>query len=338
MKPCIVIGSGFHSWVLGKSDTALSNWHILIDEVAEAISVAIPSYRLSPVLRWEKLLENASNDGFRQSASGSSWIHKRTKIVSEIEPYAKLALKSLLDKYTFQYPSNSSRSLFPLEAHFETVISLNFDHCWIGNTGFTYHSSNNKAGYEKLYQNEIDRLHNYITKESHPSSKIWYPNGSVSKPDTIRMGLYDYGTKPFAIKEAFNNIKSFEKFTYRQIESNSWEMYKPKLEDAINNNDSRVNNWVTDFLYRPIYFAGTGLSESEIGLWWLLAQRARNFAHLNPRERPPTVVLLNENDSRRDFWANRPCGVEPLICSDWDIGWEMIIDRVDPPPISGGVF
>ncbi len=338
MKPCLVIGSGFHSWVLGKSNTPLSNWNKLIDEVAESLSLATPSHTLNPVLRWEKLLENASNDGFKPSAPGSTWIEKQSLKISEIEPYAKNAVKDVLERFLHCYPNNSARSLFPISEYFGSVISLNFDHCWIGGTNFKYQPTGDKTKYEKLYQSEIDRLHNYITKDSHPLTKVWYPNGSLKSPGTIRMGLYDYGTKPYSIKEAFNNIKSFENQAYKEIGSDDWDLYEHLLEKAISENNSLVNNWVSDFLYRPIYFAGAGLSESETGLWWLLAQRARNFAKLGTRERPPTYVLTNAKDPRHEFWANRPCGVDTITCTNWDIGWEMIMDKVNPRAISGGTF
>lgn len=338
MKPCLVIGSGFHSWVLGKNNTPLSNWNMLIDQVAESMSVAVPSHTLNPVLRWEKLLENAAKDGFKQPQPGGDTIPAQSLAVHKIEPFAKKAVSDILSNFTHGYPSFSSRSQYPLKEYFGSVISLNFDHCWIGKTEFSYHPNGNEIKSDTLDKKENGRLHNYLTKNSIPTTKIWHPNGSVLKPETIRMGLYDYGSKPHAIKQAFKRIKQFEESSYKTIGSEDWTAYKPYLERAIEEGVAEVNNWVADFLYRPIYFAGTGLSESETGLWWLLTQRARNFAKLNPRDRPPTVVLISDKDARRDFWANRPCGVDALICKNWDTGWEMITDRVSPPPICGGQF
>lgn len=338
MKPCLVIGSGFHNWVLGKKDSALSDWDTLIDRVAEALSVSVPSRSLIPVLRWEKLLENAASDGFRLPQSGGEVVPAKTLAVHKIEPFAKKAVAGILSDLTYSYPSFSSRSQYPLKEYFGSVISLNFDHCWIGKTDFTYHPNGDAIKQDKLEHNEIARLNNYVTKNATSSTKIWYPNGSVLRPETIRMGLYDYGSKPHAIKYAFSDIKEFERLTHKAIGSEEWVTYKAALENAFKTDERAVNNWVADFLYRPIYFAGTGLSESETGLWWLLTQRARNFAKVNSRDRPPTVVLIHDKDPRRDFWEHRPCGVEALMCKNWDVGWEMITDKVNPPSINGGQF
>ena len=332
MKPCLVIGSGFHSWVLGKSNTSLSSWNVLINEVAEVMSIAVPSRSLGPVLRWEKLLENAANDGFR-SHSGDV-IDPQSLAAHKIELIAKKVIANVLSGCNHTYPSFSSRSQYPLSQYFGSVISLNFDHCWIGNADFTCHPISTTIKMDKIERNEIARLNNYITPNSVPSMKIWYPNGSVLRPETIRMGLYDYGSKPHAIKCAFKRIKQYE----RSNGSEDLETYLPILENAFSAGKQYVNNWVAEFLYRPIYFAGVGLSESETGLWWLLTQRARNFAKLNSRNRPPTVILINDKDSRRKFWENRPCGIEALVCKNWDVGWEMITDRVNPPPMDGGQF
>ena len=76
--------------------------------------------------------------------------------------------------------------------------------------------------------------------------------------------------------------------------------------------------WVADFIYRPLFFAGVGLSQDELGMWWLLNQRQRNFARLSHDHVPPVYVLVHASDPRMSFWQSRPFGIEPVVCEHWD--------------------
>jgi hypothetical protein len=82
--------------------------------------------------------------------------------------------------------------------------------------------------------------------------------------------------------------------------------------------------WVTEMLYRPVCFAGAGMSDAEVGLWWLMVQRPRNLAGVTPNRRPPAAILFKQDGPRLPFWRTKPCGFEPLICSTWDEGWAQI--------------
>lgn len=342
MKPCLVIGSGFHSWVLGRPSTPLSNWDSLIDEVAAELKVSVPSNTLTPVLRWEKLLEIASSNGFQHPLDSTKWINKSTIAVSKIEPHAKNALKKVIQAHAVKYPYRSSRAQFPLEKAFASVISLNFDHCWLGQTNFIFGSQRQNVSSGGLTVSEVGRLRNYIQPMHENEKVVWFPNGSVVEPMTIRMGLYEYGAQAHALKSAFNLIKEFEKEAEKKLGTNDWMDLGPVLEEELSKNplnqDIRLANWVAQFLYRPIFFAGVGLSQSETGLWWLLAQRARNFARVLPKQRPPTVVLMHAKNEQRALWANRPCGIEAMYCDNWDHGWEMLLERASPNSVDGGTF
>lgn len=183
---------------------------------------------------------------------------------------------------------------------------------------------------------------NYIQSAHSPETRIWFPNGSICEPKTIRMGLYDYGAQAHALKIAFDRLKAFERNLEARLCTDDWDKRGPALEEELSkdlpNQDPAFANWVAQFLYRPIYFAGVGLSESETGLWWLLTQRARNLARIPASERPETVMLLHSQNERRSMWANRPCGIEALYCDEWDHGWEMLLERARPKVISGGSF
>lgn len=343
MKPCLVMGSGFHNWVTGKEKSPLCNWDALIDEVASELGIKIPSLSLPSVMRWERILEDASRNGFQHPTDITQWFEPTALSSSKIELRAKDAVTKVLKAQAKEYPCKSGRARFPFDAAFGAVISLNFDHAWVGKSNYTFANKHSKdTGSKKLTAVEVERLRNFMLKHEMPNKSIWFPNGSICAPETIRMGLYDYGTQAHALKVAFSGIKCYERELESRLGTSDWEkksvVLETELDKAPSEQDPRFSNWVAQFLYRPIYFAGVGLGEFETGLWWLLSQRARNLAKVPLAQRPQTIILRSAKDEKRDFWANRPFGVEAMYCDDWDHGWEMLLAHATPKSVDGGSF
>jgi hypothetical protein len=73
----------------------------------------------------------------------------------------------------------------------------------------------------------------------------------------------------------------------------------------------RADTWVTRFMLLPVTFIGVGLSAHEIGLRWLLAQRARNLAR---------VTVAND---ALFVTADRcvPLGAADIGLEGWDAAW-----------------
>ena len=266
MNPCLVIGSGFHSWVLGRPSTPLSSWDSLIEEVSAEMKVSRPSVTLSPVLRWERLLELAASDGYQHPTDRTKWVSAGARAVNEIEAHAKLSLKNVIGLHQIKYPYQSVKARFLLSDIFATVISLNFDNCWSGPTGYAFSPSSDAFKPGTLNKNEAGRLKNYMFEVNTPEKIIWFPNGSVQSPSTIRMGLYDYGSQAHALKIAFNGIKAHEKAVEKKLGTDDWRQVGPIIEAELAKipaeQDRRIANWVAHFLYRPIYMAGGGLLHS----------------------------------------------------------------------------
>lgn len=134
-----------------------------------------------------------------------------------------------------------------------------------------------------------------------------------------------------AIQSAFQQLMAYENsLGYKQ--SQQWANYFEGIAPLFDGRSTLHElldepplpmSWVAEVLYRPLYFAGLGLSESESGLWWLLVQRARLLAKLDRNRRPRAFILLNrqQDKDRHAFWRSEPCGIEPLWCDDWDAGW-----------------
>ena len=339
LKPAIIIGSGFHRHVFGDVDRLairpLYNWNALVDEVAVQMGVAVPLQVLSPVQRWETTITRAVREGYKS--------HKQEKVLPlesaahVVEDEARKAVASILIKASQNYPG-STRSAFPLLDQWGSIISLNFDAAWLAESKMI--DSGPVDGplimpKGKITSQELNRLtfsKRISAVDGGACRRIWFPNGSCFRPVTIRMGLHDYGSAAHSIQLAFSLIKKWERQTGIDMKNDDLRYAEAipafrKASEGVNN-FSGLNgappfplSWVADFLYRPLVFAGVGLSDQESGLWWLLAQRARNLSRINEHQR--SYILVSDTD-RPEFWRSCPFGIEPIFCSNWEEGWEKL--------------
>ena len=345
LKPALILGSGFHRYVFGETDhharKTLFDWHTLVDAVALGLKVAVPSKALSPVQRWETLITRASAEGYTTPTSHvvKSGEHQPCLI----EKNARRIVVATLAQAATDYPV-SSRTRLPLRDSWGAVISLNFDDAWLMNAGnpaakrpSAHQLTRQVVAFsgKELHRLTLNKL--MVGVDSGAYRRLWFPNGACFAPETIRMGLHDYGAAAFAIKAAFSRLKQWENnygisgkhqegqrvqvCAALRYASEGAPTLDPFIEDSM-----MPLSWVADFLYRPLVFAGVGLSDQESGMWWLLAQRARNFSRKQITNR---VYVLVKADDRPNFWNSRPFGITPVVCSCWDEGWAEIVDLVD---------
>lgn len=339
LRPCLVLGTGFHRWVLGESMQGdfkpLLDWNELLLEVAKELRVPLTRSERSLSLHWEQLLASARHEhGFDQKANG----RPDGPSVSALEKEAKKIAAEILAMHSKTYPAGSSRAKFPLKSVWGSVVSLNFDAHWQTSTQFNWKPLPKTAGdLCRVVRNggtiasELLRLNNYVELQSNDSltCRLWFPNGYVGKSASLRLGLREFGFQPVAIYQAFNALKAFEKKEGGLDQC--VKIVQTALEDHGGSSPQPDHaplplTWVTEMLYRPVCFAGAGMSDAEFGLWWLMVQRARNLAGVCPELRPPAVILVKNDDPRLPFWRTKPCGIKPLICPTWDEGWEQIAD------------
>lgn len=337
LSPCLILGSGFHRWVLGHGDSPLCDWHKLIDSVATQLKISRPAKALNPVFRWERLIQVGITDGFYDPLQ-NQWASAVQHTAGEVEGVARAVVSRILEEQEFSYPGSSRRALYPVSGPWGAVVSLNFDSAILGKN---YAVSDKYPEYlDKSRHTERNFL--YATRND-ADCKIWYPNGIAKKSKTIKMGLRDYGQSPYHIGTLFNLIKAYENSVGIAgkvgVADNSVDGYLTSLFQAIESKDERVShldNWVTNILYRPLFFAGVGMSESESGLWWLMAQRSRNHARF--LENAPKAYILVAEGDRSEFWATKPFGIEAISCADWDTGWEKLREKAIPMRVDGGQF
>lgn len=352
LRPALVLGSGFHRHVFGdggpSSVRPLYDWHQLVSDVSSAMQVAEPSKTMSPVQRWETLLLRAAREGFRDFKG--HWHAPTTTPAYAIEAMARRHVAGVINKASENYPL-SPRTRIPLLPQWGAVISLNFDMAWLGAAGQrACHAQDGTAVGQSLAahitsrerKRLCDRIDVVNCSDDSPNTdvqqRVWFPNGNVNDPKSIRMGLHDYGAAPFAIQSAFALLKQWERTSLgtdagagpdENFAAIAQALEQPAHAGADKPDTSPLPlplTWVADFLYRPLYFAGVGLSDQESGLWWLLAQRARNM--LKVEQAAKAYILVDAASDRMDYWRSRPFGVEAIACGDWDEGWERVVVSV----------
>lgn len=339
LKPALVLGSGFHRHVFGATVQyavrPLYDWHYLVGQVANKLQVAVPNEALSPVQRWETLIWRAVRKGYRNHKG--EWIGELTQQANVVENVARRTVANIINEASQDYPP-STRAEIPLLDCWGAVISLNFDAAWLPKE-FSQKKLDEKirwAGSSKLSLREYERLtinRQMSGADDGAHRRVWFPNGSSFAPETIRMGLHDYGTAPHSIQVAFSHLKKWERDN--NLSDKSPEVQIASCATALRKASEGLNNlsdflgeppmplsWVADFLYCPLLIAGVGLSDQESGLWWLLAQRARNMARTGA---PSNVWILVDAKERPDFWRSRPFGIEPIVCENWNDGWERVL-------------
>ena len=335
LKPCLVIGTGFHNWVLGshRAQCVLQSWDKLNTCTAREMQVPLAETTCDRLaLRWETLLLTAAANGYLSPKNG--WIASaKVGKISGIEVHARLIVAGLISESQSTYPHQSNRARFPLDACWGSVVSLNFDTAWLTPSpprGFLINA--NAGNFSKAATREDQRMtHFHQVKPSSDSPKrVWFPNGCVARGQSLRLGLREFGLQCAALNTAFNMAKRFETKASKNCNSPAQRLDEIRriLEALPNSTTGSTNNpfpltWVMEILYRPVLFAGVGLHTDEVGLWWLMCQRARNLARVQDNCKPTAAILLRQDNRDLKFWRTNPLGIMPLICDDWNEGWKM---------------
>lgn len=195
LKPCLVLGTGFHRWVLGDAATKvrmpLVDWNALLDATALGLGVASTSYLESPTLKWERLLLRAVEEGTRQHGRQSLAVHK-------LEVHAKRAAAKVIQEHSEQYPKHSRRAQLPLAPCWGAVVSFNFDAAWLqagDPLAWSYPQGNDRRLTSVRLSPSLEqaRMCRFHSLDGRGSRRLWFPNGAVSVPGSLRLGLRDFG-------------------------------------------------------------------------------------------------------------------------------------------------
>ena len=325
LKPCLVIGTGIHKSFCS-TPSPLSDWKTLILAVFDRLGVKIdPQLGHIPSVRWEQLIINTSTQGFRNG--NNIWVQPKQFPAHKIEIEAKKSVAKVLADRSGGYPHRRSLLKYLNHPAWASVISLNFDCSWENTQPSYYHCS-------KLPKNiNLLQIYGHIATSSGRGKQVWFPNGCIKKPNTLRLGIRDFGLQINSIHETFSQIKRFERI-HRQAHGESAlhqiQQFLESTQDYISiENQPIERSWILEFLFRPLVFVGVGLSQNESGLWWLLTQRARNLSRIPEKHRPPTILVRREADSDHDFFAIKPLGIDVVTTPTGDCIRKVALNCAD---------
>lgn len=299
----IVLGSGFHRKLSGNKSN-LSSWDQLLIDVRKKHKIKKRTeFQNDPVMDWEaiisELVKKKSNSEKRNQSSDVEREMKKT--VCEL--LRKTSHKCNLKKVYDNNPVFSRISQLPTH-----IVSLNFDQM-----AYSKCKSKKIVCSEKIIdtakkigcrENELRLLHDrFICDFGDHESIIWHPHGHVGRMSSLVLGMRDYGFLPHSYYHAFHQFKKWERdiageltgpAKYDKLICALSEMDSLQKSEKITN---PADNWVTRFMLYPVTFIGVGLSQVEIGMRWLLVQRARNFLRV-PKGQEPVAEFYGEKDPR----------------------------------------
>lgn len=100
-------------------------------------------------------------------------------------------------------------------------------------------------------------------------TRVWFPHGHQSDPDSIVLGAHAYGLRIAAMQAAFD----------------------AHARATAPRKAHELDTWVATALERPLLFIGLSLTREEWTVWWLLSQRARFLARRPAEKKPPAFVF-----------------------------------------------
>jgi|LakMenE18May11ns_1017448.scaffolds.fasta_scaffold9900865_2 hypothetical protein len=327
----VVVGTGFHRQVSGQADSPLSSWSALLQKVNEKSRSKISHVSsIDSVMQWERMAIDLA--------------YKKSIMASKAEQFLKIKVCKVLNSKSREliqskkYENNilcESLSNSPIH-----LISLNFDSLAYEQLKpeckFVVDRNNKilkKSKKESISVSKTRLLYDrFICKSTSNLSTVWHPHGHVGRPESLVLGMRDYGFLPPSYFYAFNQFKAWENEVAGNLQGN--DKYRKLISELALFDEKSwsskithpADNWVTRFMLYPLTFIGVGLSQVEIGMRWLLVQRSRNFARMSKKGRNknmPLVKFFGDKDPRIH-------GVE-FKCSktkrDYDQLWENALSH-----------
>jgi hypothetical protein len=304
-----------------------------LKKLSSSLKISLTPQALEqPTTAWEYLVTKLSTKSPKLQASVAE---KKLKKIT-----ADLIIKEKNKRLDCYLKSPLQNELTNLLANGEVhLLNLNFDRlAYFFNTKTQdLHKKTipafDKLGFDSIRKSDIQLLFRRIRLERKSkginTSMVWHPHGCADRPDTIRMGLRDYGIMPSYYTEAFKNYKEWQRSILgrRSTSANPiTALEHEKLLSRLHEIDScnlgfplnAADNWVTRFMLLPVSMIGVGLSNDEFGLRWLLTQRSRDLARLK----------TNTSSVRLYGCKYVLSGVVGVDFSDWDLAWDAALNEV----------
>jgi hypothetical protein len=307
-KPIVLmIGSGLHKHVLKNQRCPLSDWETLLRATAARAGLKLVQAEVQSLPEvWEQLILKGVKHGLRVPKSKSG---RRSLAPHQVERHLRKLVAQVLrdcaDTYRETYISHPviQDLLDFVRTRVVHVVDLNFDDLLIGVLDRqTAKPTSGGIASRKSRVRKWDRL-NLLNRWRLPcsdGSAIWKPHGHVGAPESLRLGLRDYGLHATGYAWAFDQYKAA--LDRRPVGTQR----APCTE-----------TWVAKIMEHECRVIGLGLSAEEWGLRWLFVQRERNLIR---RRRPAPATLLTIADQVA------PIGVQVEYLPTWEACWREIIE------------
>ncbi len=176
-----------------------------------------------------------------------------------------------------------------------------------------------------------------LTLHSPGATRVWYPHGHTTDPESLQLGLHAYAMGLGPLEPARKRAKVAEKLwdgariavprsgPWSEDRHLAWEGAR-RMQGA--GTESFALTWLDQLLWSPLVVIGAGLDRGELDLWWALHTRARNLARVPDELRPPAVLLTTASAlGRAPHLARAPARLQPVIFPTWDAAWEAVLGR-----------
>jgi hypothetical protein len=331
-----MVGAGLHSQLGRPADSPLVSWENLLTRAAGRLGLddwrsRYDNYQLA----WEELVLAATNEPqqsrWHRSSRSDRWPIQAAWVA---EKAVRKVIGEVLDSYERQHPTQPSSEGCRLvlnaidrlsKAGPLHILDFNFD-CVLPKLLAVDLSSCVKKRPKVLSRDAGTRLsvvrgrdlESLYRRFPVPGGRawLWKPHGHSVAHEGIRMGLRDYGLQPALLKYAFDQCKRAEKTWCAGRRLDQEKIRRRVIElDKCSGGRHCADTWVTRALTLDCIVIGLSVSQSEWGLHWLFAQRARNHAR---RGELPSAELFTELPS------GLPLGVSRRSFSSWAAAWNGI--------------
>jgi hypothetical protein len=280
-----LIGAGFNAQA-----GVRKSWAELLQDVERAagLSVDLPADLVgNTTLAWEAMVLKASGT------------HKKGPADAE-KQLLRLMARELDRVYTPDGPTRAFSERF-LGCGFSDVISFNFDRALqIEPPAWTHRA---KWRFSSMHSRALVA-----------DTRLWYPHGCVTHPDSIRLGMRVYGGFIAELEAARKQYKSEESALAKRLtrRAQRWDAQR-----------ASAKNWLSIAMNAPLVFVGFGLGREEWPLWWFLNQRARN--HARARIERPVFAFMKREEADRLRVAADLAGIYLLTFDSFPRGWERLL-------------
>jgi hypothetical protein len=282
-----LIGAGFNAQA-----GVRKSWAELLQDVERSagLEIELPADLVgNTTLAWEAMVLEAS------AASNKS--------PADAEKRLLRAMAGELDRV--YAPEGKTRAFAQrfLACGFSDVISFNFDRALqVEAPG---------------WQRERPRFSTTKTHARVADTRVWYPHGCVSHPDSIHLGMREYGGFIAELESARKQYKLEESALAKKLGSRDavWAAQR-----------ANPKSWLTVAMSAPLVFVGFGLGREEWPLWWFLNQRARN--HARARIERPVFAFMQRAEAERLSAAAQLANIQLLTFDDFERGWKRLFSAL----------